>query len=457
MHRALQLLMGIKHPRVVSALAGLGFDQGHAAPVNDSAGPVNACVSQWRAPRAPSRIVHLLTRLHRLGAVVVQTVLFLSSLGLACTQASQVGGTQRMEPATDSAGEPLARLRTMSAVEAAELVNPSKGDLERVGARFPGLQSLAIRGSAADLTALAQLTQLERLTITDASAIDLVGIGRTISLRELVIGRVGSHRDVKLHSLAPLASLRELTSLRVVAPQDGLKELLDTVPLLPRLRRLAHLANGAEEREDAPDLARLAGMSGLETLEIGAHWKPVRLDGIENTRVSTFVLREATASLEPLARHFRHLYHLRLHNYGGAVPPDVEEWRWLMRGLPADLAPLSELTELRSLEIAQVGTSDLGFLPSLTKLERLTLRSAAVRDISALLRATPCHLDVTSLHRLPEPFDEGRESLTRNRAFLRLLRRAVAERTCPRRCVRECSILFDARIHDVTRSADASL
>src|SRR5690606_2085358 len=138
--------------------------------------------------------------------------------------------------------------------------------------------------------------------------------------------------------------------------------LLESLPMLPELSALSIDANGAVEVTQAPDLTRLSGLTALETLELGAQRKLVRLDGIEHTRVSRFVLRDAAASLEPLRGLARSRSALTLAAYGGAVPANTDAWRWLAASRAADLGALAALTELTSLELLGFAIAELSFL-----------------------------------------------------------------------------------------------
>ena len=278
----------------------------------------------------------------------------------------------------------------------------------------------------ADVAPLAELRELQRLVLWDNDVVDVGPLSELTSLRELSLGR---NRVEDVSPILGLASLEvlylddnpvaepetlgALGALRVL----GLNNVaaLDDLSFLSDLEDLVHLRiagapadllwslsglTGLEHLDvagvQAEDLSPLAGLTALEYLDVSR--MPVDdlspLAGLESLRELRIVA--LSADLSPLAQltELRSLWQLPGLSIAGSLPHvDIAPLAGLgkleiLAASPSngDLSPLAGLRELRLLELPEPGTpyGDLSPLAALTGLRRLGLGRGGVEDISAL-------------------------------------------------------------------------
>ncbi len=225
-------------------------------------------------------------------------------------------------------------------------------DDARALAELPSLRSLNLDGATPDLSALASLTGLERLSLRSSGVSDLSPLAALAQLGELDVG------DNRIEDLWPLASLTGLERLSLRS--SGVSDLSP----LAALAQLGELDVGDNRIEDLWPLASLRALAVLRADR----------NRIEDLRPLASLPRLAMADLgrnrirdlQPLAALGR-LRTLRLDGNGLSV-----------------LSPLAGLAGLRELGLAGNAVEDLGALSALAGLRQLDLRGNPVRDLSPL-------------------------------------------------------------------------
>ena len=216
------------------------------------------------------------------------------------------------------------------------------------------LRSLDLRqNQLTDLTPLAGLTQLESLELRGNDLLDLTPLAGLTNLKTLRLG--GSDSGVNnpnLQDLSPLSGLKNLETL--VLP--GNSQIRDLTPIsgLTNLREFSMSGDSSTGVYQIADLSPLAGLTNLERLS-------VTISGVD--------------SLEPL-RNLKKLTYLFLNGEGAYQ----------------DFSPISELTELQTLRLIGTGNSqmapgDLQFISNLTQLKTLELHfdgTLSLRGIEGL-------------------------------------------------------------------------
>ena len=216
------------------------------------------------------------------------------------------------------------------------------------------LRSLDLRqNQLTDLTPLAGLTQLESLELWGNDLSDLTPLAGLTNLKTLRLG--GSDSGVNnpnLQDLSPLSGLKNLETL--VLP--GNSQIRDLTPIsgLTNLREFSMSGDSSTGVYQIADLSPLAGLTNLERLS-------VTISGVD--------------SLEPL-RNLKKLTYLFLNGEGAYQ----------------DFSPISELTELQTLRLIGTGNSqmapgDLQFISNLTQLKTLELHfdgTLSLRGIEGL-------------------------------------------------------------------------
>ena len=216
------------------------------------------------------------------------------------------------------------------------------------------LRSLDLRqNQLTDLTPLAGLTQLESLELRGNDLLDLTPLASLTNLKTLRLG--GSDSGVNnpnLQDLSPLSGLKNLETL--VLP--GNSQIRDLTPIsgLTNLREFSMSGDSSTGVYQIADLSPLAGLTNLERLS-------VTISGVD--------------SLEPL-RNLKKLTYLFLNGEGAYQ----------------DFSPISELTELQTLRLIGTGNSqmapgDLQFISNLTQLKTLELHfdgTLSLRGIEGL-------------------------------------------------------------------------
>ena len=203
---------------------------------------------------------------------------------------------------------------------------------------LPSLVSLNLDGAAADLSPLAAMTELDRLSLRHNGIDDLQALTGLVSLTELDVG------ENRIEDLSPLAGLTALKVLR--ADSNHIRGLW---PLAP-LTSLQALDLGANH---VLDLRPLSGMLQLTTLRLGNNGltELYPLSGLKGLRE----LGLAGNSVEDLS-----------------ALSDLSELRRLdLRGSPVE--DLSPLGQLGSLVWVHVGGSQIEDLTPLDALNGLTV------------------------------------------------------------------------------------
>ena len=198
------------------------------------------------------------------------------------------------------------------------------------------------RTLVSDLTPLANLTELQALSLMGDNISDLTPLANLTGLQALDLV------ENNVSDLTPLANLTELQSLYLIG---------DNISDLTPLANLTELQSLYLIGDNISDPAPLANLTGLQSL----HW------------VGSNISDPA-----PLAN----LTGLQsLHLWGDNI---------------SNLTPLSNLTKLRSLILAETKVSDLTPLSNLTGLQHLDLEETPVSDLTPLSNLTKLQsLDLT--------------------------------------------------------------
>ena len=193
-----------------------------------------------------------------------------------------------------------------------------------------------------DLSPLSGLTGLEDLALIGDSGFvdDIEPLASLVNLKELYL-KIGIIED-----LSPLAEMTKLESLRIRA-----ESYVSDLSPLAGMTHLKELELPAPQFPDAVDISPLSGLTELASLRMGCN----------------------VQDLSPLANlHNLQTIHLRDRQNGS------------MEDSFHTLEPLSELTNLTSLEMRSDYVTDLSPLSGLTKLEILNLSVPEVTDLSPL-------------------------------------------------------------------------
>ena len=221
----------------------------------------------------------------------------------------------------------------------------------------------------ADLEALAQMTNLERLEIVDSPVSQLDFLKSLTKLKRLHIR--GNREAAGIFSdLSALAGLTQMEDLYLYL--DGIADL-SGLSGMSQLKSLVLTGN-----MDITDLSPLAGLTNLQTLEVPVSGENVGIDltplsGL--TKLRTLRTGSNVTDLSPLAG-LTELRELDL-TYGGYSSSDSQEYE--------SLAPLASLSNLTSLTIRNLKISDLSPLAGLSKLRSLTIHNGvSIQDLSPL-------------------------------------------------------------------------
>ena len=234
-------------------------------------------------------------------------------------------------------------------------------------------------GAITDLSPLAGLTSLTRLSLTYNAIRDVSPLAGLTSLTDLTLF-VNEIVDI-----SPLAGLTSLTYLSL-----DTNEIADVSPLAG-LTSLTFLSLNTNE---IADVSPLAGLTQLEHLG---------LSGNEIVDASTFagltsltylnLADNAITDVSPLAQ-MKSLTHLELgDNPIDDVSPLAHMTSLTALGLTSDPTPLAGMTWLTYLNLSGNPTTDLSALAGMTSLTKLHLRGTVITDLSPLK-------DLTSLKEL---------------------------------------------------------
>lgn len=245
----------------------------------------------------------------------------------------------------------------------------------------PLIEKLSFRGEyIADLSPLANLTQLCELDLGQTHVTDLAPLAGLTNLRRLNLE--GTH----VSDLAPLAKLRELRELdlwgapvRYIAPLGALNRLMRVNLRATLVRDVAALAAHSSLQSlillDAPvhDVIPLQGLVGLRELSL------------MNTRVTDITPLSGLVRLQELDLSGTNI---------------------------ADLAPLAGLRQLVALDLRDTPVTNLAPLSGIASLEILHLHRTKVMDLAPLVglprlehvSLTGTRADPAPLHHRPEVF-----------------------------------------------------
>ncbi|MDE7254232.1 MAG: hypothetical protein K2O32_15005 [Acetatifactor sp.] len=223
-------------------------------------------------------------------------------------------------------------------------VDDNEIDLSPLG-NLSELESLDIHISclrSPDLSFMQRLTQLKELSVTVGYEVDLSPIGSLTGLKQLTLNSYGLNSD----DLSFLKNLNELTEV-FIGKWDDIKDL-SYFQDMPRLKSLWISYVGDV------DLYCLSELKNLETLHItGEHIR--NIDGLGNLI------------------NIKELY--LTDNSTDAMYGETE---------PLDLQPLTNLTQLERIGLADIYLEDIEPLASLKSLYSIDLINTKVEDISSL-------------------------------------------------------------------------
>jgi Leucine-rich repeat (LRR) protein len=212
------------------------------------------------------------------------------------------------------------------------------------------------RGSKNDhltvIAALARLTGLRSLILTDTQVANLVPLAGLTNLQTLNL------RGTQVANLEPLTGLTNLQTLNLRGTQ---------VTNLEPLTGLTNLQTLNVERTQVEDLAPLAGLVNLQTLNASA------------TRVTTL---EPVADL--IALHTLHIWTTQVARLAPLAGLTNLQTLNLQRTEVDNFAPLAGLTLLRTLDLRETKITDLSHLTDLAALKILDLRGTKVTDLTPL-------------------------------------------------------------------------
>ncbi len=206
-----------------------------------------------------------------------------------------------------------------------------------------------------DISPIAGLTQLTKLTISKVHIDDLAPIAELKNLTELNLN------DNYITDISALSGLTNLTALNLYH-----NLVKDTSPLAGLTNLTSLLLHSSIN-----DISALAGMTKLENLMLYANYITDITPLADLTNLTELRLEDNQISdITPLA-NLTNLTTLRLHN-----------------NKISDITPLNGMTELLILELHKNKIQDISPLAELTKLNALSLGGNNIADISPLARLT---------------------------------------------------------------------
>ena len=314
-----------------------------------------------------------------------------------------------------SAEFPITR-RALSGLEALRANGAGVSDLSGLGLAT-GLRELELRATSSahgtpksvvnDITELASLVQLTRLSLSNHGLTDISPVSTLTRLEYLALN------VNRIVDIGPLAALSRLSTLWLVH-----NRIQDLAPLAG----LENLHALYLDDNDVADLAPLSGLSSLRTLYM--HWNEIEdvaplaaLTDLTSLRLESNRITDISplANLRELS--LLSLYRNRISNVSalseltalvwlGLGKNDITDlsplqkltdmWSlWLDENAISDITPLSDMQQLRRLELESNDIVDITALAALTKLERLTLDDNAIVDIGPLADLTALtHLEL---------------------------------------------------------------
>ena len=216
-----------------------------------------------------------------------------------------------------------------------------------------------------DISALANLTQLERLYLTGTAVSDVSALANLTQLTTLQLD------NTRVWDMSALANLTKLTRLDLYSTR------VSDVSTLANLTKLERLQLGSTRVSDVSALANLTQLTTLYLYSTGVS----DVSALANlTQLTTLNLGDTNVSDVSALANLTQLTRLDL--YSTRVS-DVS-------------APAANLTQLNTLNLDGTNVSDVSALANLFQLTRLDLRNTNVSDVSALANLT--QLDTLDLH-----------------------------------------------------------
>ena len=243
-------------------------------------------------------------------------------------------------------------------------------------ANLKNLKGLSLIGTGvSDIVALARLTQLEELSLDGTDVSDVSALASLTQLEWLTLRYTGVSDVSSLASLTNLATLNlvytDVSDVSALASLTNLEELYLDSTGVSDVSALANLTNLEElslSGTDVSDVSALANLTQLEKLHL--NFTDVSdVSALANlTQLEWLKLANTGVSDITALAHLTNLKLLYLDSTG-----------------VSEITVLAHLKNLEDLFLHKTGVSDVSSLAHLKNLERLSLDSTAVSDVSPLL------------------------------------------------------------------------
>ena len=254
-----------------------------------------------------------------------------------------------------------------------------------------------------DLSPLANLSSLEKLSVRGTSVEDLSPLAKLTALRELYV------EYSRVSDITPLNNLRRLSHLGLNGNGQNSNQGISDLAVISRMSNLSWLSLGDNE------VSELTPLSGLNKLEYLGVWNNdvkslAPLDGLPSLRqIDANENRLTKIELSNLVRldwlHVQGNAIQDLEGFGGA--PNLNGL-FLDRNPIVDLDGIETFTRIRHLGLNYTGFNELAQIKGLRNLGDLGLERNDLRDISplsALTRLWYLNLRDNQLSQLGETFD----------------------------------------------------
>ena len=289
---------------------------------------------------------------------------------------------------------PNSGIRDLTGLEFATSLTRLNFGIDKVEGRYVNSNNIS------DLTPLAGLTNLTRLTLTNTGVSDLTPLAGLTNLTRLSLG------DNSIADLMPLAGLANLTRLSLgdnsiadLTPLAGLTNLTDLwlwdngFSDLTPLAGLTNLTGLWLDDNSISDLTPLAGLTSLTDLTLTntsisdltplAGLTSLTWLGLDDNSISDLTPLASLTNLTGLS-----LSNTSISDLTPLAGLTSLTWLGLDRNSISDLTPLAGLTSLIALELGGNRVSDLIPLASLTNLTEMRLENNNISDITALTSLT---------------------------------------------------------------------
>ena len=232
--------------------------------------------------------------------------------------------------------------------------------------------------NVSDVSAIAKLTRLERLYLSDTNVSDISPLVNLTKLKSLSLNST---------NVSDISALANLTNLSWLSLSDT------NVSDISALARLTKLKTLGLRDTDVSDISALANLTNLEWLSLNstnvsdisalARLTKLKTLGLYNTNVSDISALARLMNLEGL-----HLGDTNVSDISALARLTNLEWLHLYDTNVSDISALARLTNLRELNLSNTNVSDISALARLTNLEWLHLYKTNVSDISPLANLT---------------------------------------------------------------------